>query len=152
MPDPEDTDSRWLVIVPTLQLTVSDVPPISGKWVVGDITFMSPNAMTAYLHQPNLPYELDEQMREVVMTHPIMGEHTGFAVTTRTGTPKEIRRTVFRDLLDAAHVLASTNSVVSERSGMRGFTLQGLPFVSARKDCFGNRRAKRAHLGGIIGA
>lgn len=136
MPKPEDTQSDWLVIVPTVQLAIINDPPIGGQWKVGDVTFMSKEAMANCLHQPNLPNEPSEHVRQWVMTNPIMGEHQGFAVTTRTGTPTEIRKTVFRDLREAVHVLASTNAMFSKRSSMRGFTLQGSPFVSGRKDCF----------------
>ncbi len=135
MSEPEGTHSNWLVIVPTVQLTISNDSPIGGQWKVGNVTFMSKEAMAEYLHQPNLPIEPSDHIRQWVMTNPIMGENQGFAVTTRTGTPTEIRKTVFRDLREAAHVLVSTIAIFS-RSNMRGFTLQGWPVISGRQDCF----------------
>lgn len=136
MPTPEDTNSSWLVIVPTVQLTISNNSPINGSFKVGDVTFMSKEAMADFLRPPNLQYVANDQTHKVVMTNPIMGEHQAFAVTTRTGNPKVLRKTVFRDLREAAHVLAATNAIVSKRSSMRGFTLQGSPIVSGRKDVF----------------
>ena len=136
MPKPEDTHSTWLVVVPTVQLTVSNDPPVGGQWKVGDVTFMSKEALAAFLHPPNLPYEPSEQTLKAVTTSPGMGEHQGFAVTSRSGTPAELRKTVFRDLREAAYVLAATNAIVSKRSSMRGFTLQGSPIVSGKKDAF----------------
>jgi hypothetical protein len=132
----EDIDSTWLVVVPTVQLTVSNEPPISGAWKVGDITFMSKEALAAYLHPPTLHRELNPRTWEIVMSDPRIGEHQAFAVATRTGNPKELRKTVFRDFREAVHVLASSNGLVTKRSSMQGFTLQGSPIVSSRKEIF----------------
>ena len=135
----EDIDSEWLVVVPTVQLTVSNESPINGAWRVGDITFMSSEALAVYLQPPNLRCDLNPKTWEIVMSDPRIGEHKAFAVTTRMGNPKDLRKTVFRDVREAAHVLAATSGLIAKRSLMQGFTLQGSPIVSSRKEIFLDR-------------
>lgn len=122
----QDIQGDWLVIVPMFQLGVSDDSPINGCWSVGDIDFLSVG---------QLAQRFDKRIAPPVWDR-LVENDTSFAVTTRTGIPKDLRKTVFLDLRRAAEILAATGAFYGKRHHACGFTLKGYPSFSARNDRF----------------
>ena len=130
-PNPNQTSSRWLIIVPMVQLNISEAPPIHGRWQVRDVTFHSEASLRALLQPPNLPVALGAQAMQRVFD----GSQS-YAVLERTGVPEELRHHVFRDLRNSAEILASTAAFYSRRHHSCGFTIRGYPLSTAKTDTF----------------
>jgi hypothetical protein len=130
-PNPNETQSRWLVIVPMIQLRISDAPPINGRWSVRDVTFLSENALRANLQPPTIPHPLGDAAQQR-----IFGGSPSYAVFERMGTPNQIRSHAFRDLRDAAQILAATAAFYTRRHRSCGFTVRGYPIATAKFDSF----------------
>lgn len=127
----DDNHGIWMVIVPMFQLEISDDPPINGRWDVGEVSFVSRAQLAATLNPPtltNLP-------RQSVWKR-ITEEDDGFAIITLTGTPNELRHSAFRQLREAASILASTAAFYGKRHQVSGFTLKGYPAFTAKNDRF----------------
>ncbi len=123
--------SRWLIIVPMVQLRISDESPINGRWVVRDVTFHSEASLRDYLQPPNIPQDIaDHYQRQ------IFNDCQAFAVMERTGVPDELRYHLFRDIRNAAEMLASTAAFYSRRHHSCGFTIRGYPITTAKADTF----------------
>ncbi|EMI15700.1 hypothetical protein RMSM_07380 [Rhodopirellula maiorica SM1] len=125
-PDPQDISGDWMVIVPVFQLKISDDQPINGCWTVGDVDFLSLRELGARF--PNRPAP--------VVWDRIVANDSAFAVVTKHGTPRDLRKTVFREFRKAAEILASTAAFHGRRHHACGFTLKGYPSYSARNDRF----------------
>lgn len=126
-----DIHGTWMVIVPMFQLEVSDAPPINGRWNVGDVSFVSRDRLAAILNPPtltNIPRQAAWQR--------ITGEDNSFAIITLTGTPNQLRHSVFRQLREASSILASTAAFYGRRHHVSGFTLKGYPAFTAKHDRF----------------
>lgn len=130
-PNPNQTTSRWLVIVPMMNLHISDDPPINGRWEVRDVLFLSKAALRTHLQPPNIQQPLGAATKSR-----IFDGSRSFAVLEQNGTPDDIRRRVFRELRSASEILAATAAFYSSRHHSCGFTLRGYPFATAKFDTF----------------
>lgn len=129
--NPNDVQGTWLVIVPMFQLEVSDAAPINGRWNVGDVSFVSRAQLIATLNPPTLT-----NIPRPEVFQRITGDDDSFAIITLTGTPNQLRRSVFRQLREAANILASTVAFYGRRHHVSGFGLKGYPAFTAKHDRF----------------
>lgn len=120
-----------MVIVPMFQLEVSDAPPINGRWNVGDVSFVSRAQLIAALNPPQLT-----NIPRPGVFQKITGDDSSFAVITLAGKPNELRRSVFRQLREAASILASTAAFYGRHRHVSGFGLKGYPAFTAKHDRF----------------
>jgi hypothetical protein len=139
MTDPDELDADWIIIVPMIQLIISNDAPINGEWSVGDVTFHSKESLESRLgtrlQEPNVSKEHAEFLsRRIFM--PQDKEATSFAVIERRGKPEEIRRTMFFELRQATNILAASTSFCMSRSISRGFGIHGYPSVTSKYDTF----------------
>jgi hypothetical protein len=125
-----DNVSEWIIIVPTEKLIVSDDSPINGQWNVCDITFASKLGLANFIRQSNLPSGAD------ILSSNMYNEHVAFAYTKREGTISSIRNTIFRDIVEAANIIASTNAIRSRDCSMTGFSLYGSPLTKSRHEYY----------------
>ncbi|WP_088255568.1 hypothetical protein [Fimbriiglobus ruber] len=126
-----DVQGTWLVIVPMFQLEVSDDPPVNGRWDVGDVAFVSRAKLATILQPPTLT-----NLPRPNAWEKITGDDASFAVIKLTGTPNQLRRTMFRELREAANILAATAGFYGKRHHVSGFTLKGYPAFTAKNDRF----------------
>lgn len=136
MPEQQQSNSEWLIIVPVRNLLISDAEPINGKWDVGRVTFYSHTALQNFLHQPNIHKELSVRVRSWVLCDRLKDGIKAFAATQQTGVPQEIRKEVFFELRQNVHILASTLAFYGKRSQNFGFNLYGYPMHTAKYDSF----------------
>jgi len=129
--NPNDIQGTWLVIVPMFQLDVSDAAPINGRWNVGDVSFVSRAQLIATLNPPTLT-----NIPSPGVFQRITADDNSFAIITLTGTTNQLRRSVFRQLREAANILASTAAFYGRRHHVSGFGLKGYPAFTAKQDRF----------------
>lgn len=135
-PRVQDVQSNWVIVIPMVQLRVSDEAPIGGSWQVGDVSFMSRRAIEEYLRPPNIHAVLPSEHAEQVLH-----ETQAFAVVQRTGTPNDLWKTVFREVREAKDILAATDAFYGARHLNSGFNLQGYPIVTARSAWFVDQKS-----------
>jgi hypothetical protein len=121
----EDVASTWQVVIPMVQLRISNDPPIGGCWQVGDVCLMSKQAAKDRLKPPHVFADLTPEHAKHVF-----GDAQAFAVMQSTGTPKDLQKTVFREVREARDILAATDAFYGSRHHNSGFNLQGYPIIT----------------------
>ncbi len=121
----EKIAKKWLIVAPMVHLTVSDDPPIHGRWQVGDVTFFSKGA-------------LEERLAEQHPLNPIKRQFltqgfTSFAVMERGGATEIDKTTAFSELRQAALILAASTAFSITRSDHKGFGIIGDPQLSNKR-------------------
>lgn len=126
-----DKVSDWQIVIPTVQMRISNDPPIGGRWAVGDICFMSREMTEQFLQPPNVfSAPLPEQKDWILQ------KTQAFAVVRRQGRQGDLMKSAFKEVREAAQILASTDAFYSERHMNSGFNLQGYPVVTAQNAHF----------------
>jgi hypothetical protein len=132
----EHQHSDWLIIVPVSNLSITDTPPINGKWQVDQVTFYSPIGLDQFLQTLPVSNHLTPVKTSYILFQRGGLQANAFAVTVQRGTPTDLRRQCFFEVRQACHILASTLPFYGRRSQNFGFNLQGYPMHSAKYDSF----------------